>query len=416
MEIKRYWQLDFCSKKDSEEGYIEKIKENLTEIVKLHMVSDVPLGVLLSGGLDSSALVGLMSKITNHPIETFSIGYEDRFSSYNELEYAATVAKLFHTNHHQIIIKPDILKILPRIVNFLDEPFADSSAILNYLICQEARKFVTVAISGIGGDEVFGGYPRYLGVMSYPYYKKIPFIFRSGLKQVANFIPQSRKSRNIGGRISRYLASGDLPLEEQYLHWISYFTPDVKKQLYTNRFRRLLKDTHTYAIHQDCLAEITREDSMDKISYLDIHTYLPDDLLIMGDRMSMANSLELRVPLCDHKLIELLSSISFSAKLKGFKLKSLFKKTIKDLLPPDVLSKKKQGFMVPLADWLRVDLKDYVAQTLNESAIKKRGYFNSEYIAKMLDMHFKGKAIYTHQIWALFILEMWCQQYLDNRS
>jgi asparagine synthase (glutamine-hydrolysing) len=414
IEIKKYWQLDFCVDKDSEEGYIEKIKGNLKEIVKLHLISDVPLGALLSGGLDSSTIVGLMSKTAGNPIETFSIGFEDRFSSYNELEYSTTIAELFQAQHHQLIIKPDILRILPRIVGFLDEPFADSSAILNYLICQEARKFVTVALSGIGGDEVFGGYPRYLGAMASKYYDLLPYIFRAGLKGMANYIPQSRKSGNFGGRLKRYLETGTFSLEEKYLRWISYFNPEMKDSLYTNYFKGLLKDRHSSSIHKKCLNEIDAKDPLEQISYLDIRTYLPDDLLIMADRMSMANSLELRVPLCDHKLIELLFSVPFSHKLKGFKLKGLFKKSIKDLLPPKVLKKKKQGFMAPLADWLREDLKFYIQDELSEKNIKKRGFFNPIYIQELVKRHFDNKEVFTHQIWALFILELWLKQYFKK--
>lgn len=414
IEIKRYWQLQFNHQIDSEEGYIEKIKENLNEIIKLHMISDVPLGALLSGGLDSSSIVGLMSKIAGRPIETFSFGFEERFSSYDELEYSKIISELFKTRHHQFIIRPDILRTLPLIVSYLEEPFADSSAILNYFICQEARKFVTVALSGIGGDEIFGGYPRYLGAVASRYYDFLPRSFKSVLKNTANFIPQSRDSRNIGGRLRRFLTSGLLPLEERYISWISYFNPEMKNSLYTNYFRGLLKDFDSTSIHTNYLSKIDSQDFLDKISYLDIGTYLPDDLLIMADRMSMANSLELRVPLCDHKLVELLASIPFSEKLKGFKLKSLFKKSLKDLLPAQVLNKRKQGFMVPLAEWLREDLKPYISDVLSEQNIKKRGFFEAKYIQKILNEHFTGRNILTHQIWALFIFELWCMNNIDK--
>ncbi|MDP2939635.1 MAG: asparagine synthase (glutamine-hydrolyzing) [Candidatus Omnitrophota bacterium] len=412
LEIKKYWQLEFRLKENSEDNYIEEIKENLKEIVKLHMISDVPLGALLSGGLDSSTIVGLMSQVLNNPVETFSIGFEDRFSSYNELQYSDIIAKLFQTKHHQFIVKPDIIKILPTIVSYFDEPFADSSAILNYLICQEARKFVTVALSGIGGDEVFGGYPRYLGVLTARYYNSLPLIFRGALSGIANLIPESRKSGNITGRIKRYLKTGVFPLEERYIHWISYFNSEMKNELYSNNFKELLKDENSFAIHQKHLQEIASLEPMNKISYLDIHTYLPDDLLIMADRMSMANSLELRVPFCDHKLIELLSSISFNEKLKGFKLKSLFRKTIKDLLPSEILNKRKQGFMVPLADWLREDLREFVFEVLSEDNIKKRKFFNPKAVNSLIKNHFNGTQVNTHQIWALFILELWCRKFL----
>ncbi len=414
IEIKKYWQLDFETKKCPQEEYLERIKENLEEVVKLHMVSDVPLGALLSGGLDSSTIVGLMSKVSGKQIETFSIGFEDKFSSYNELEYSTAVAQFFQTKHHQVILKTDILRNLPQIVRFLDEPFADSSAILNYLICQEAKKFVTVALSGVGGDEVFGGYPRYLGAMASRYYDFLPPFLRSCFKGMAGFIPQSRKSQNTGGRLKRFLNAGLLSFEEKYISWISYFSKDSKKELYSEGFKNVLNDD-SFDIHRRRLNEINTKDSLDKISYLDFCTYLPDDLLIMSDRMSMANSLEMRVPFCDHKLIEEMARIPFSEKLKGFKLKSLFRKAVKDLLPQKIINKKKQGFMLPLADWISEDLKPYICEVLSEENIKKRGFFNPQYIQRMLELHFNKKELLTHQIWSLFILELWCQNNIDNK-
>lgn len=414
IEIKDYWQLPVEGNKkgEGEDYYVDKIKELLNGIVQQHMISDVPLGALLSGGLDSSCVVGLMSKLVNQPIKTFSIGFGERYASYNELEYSRQIAKLFNCEHHEFILKPDIEKTILKVVDFIEEPFADSSAILNFLICKEARGFVTVALSGIGGDEVFGGYPRYLGAMSAASFQNLPYFLRSGLKNISYFIPESRKSSNIGGRFKRYLSSSTLSLEEKYINWISYFHRADKERLYSEVLRSQLPLNPRY-LHLDYFLNSEGEDFPRRVNVLDIHTYLPDDLLIMADRMSMANSLELRVPLCDHRLIEFVSAIPFSLKLKGFKLKSLFKKVLTDLLPQNIINKRKQGFMVPLADWLKDDLKDYVREVLSEQNIRKRKFFNPQEVNILLDSHFRGKAVNTHQIWALFILELWLRKIQD---
>jgi len=407
MEIKRYWELD------SEEGKFKnkndpclEIKELLSEAVKLEMVSDVPLGALLSGGLDSSCVVGLMSKLVSEPIKTFSIGFEKKYSSYNELEYAKEVARLFHCDHREFIIKPDIKKTVEQVMEFIDEPFADSSAILNFLICKEARKFVTVALSGIGGDEVFGGYARYLAALSVPAFQHLPVFLRGGLKNISGFIPESRKSRNLGGWVKRYLASAALSPEEKYLLWRSYFTDTFKEEIYSDNLKDSLNDKKPY-IHFDYLSGWQDRQFADRVNFLDVLTYLPDDLLIMADRMSMANSLELRVPLCDYKLIEFTSSIPLSRKMQGFKLKGLFKEVLKDLLPEKILQKRKQGFSLPLGDWLKDDLAGWVREVLSEENIKRRGLFDSKAVVGLIEDHFKGREVNTHQIWALFIFELW---------
>jgi len=411
VEISSYWELNpNVERFKDDKGPIFEIRQLLNEAVKLEMVSDVPLGALLSGGLDSSCIVGMMSKLVNEPIKTFSVGFEEKYSSYDELEYSRQVAKLFNCEHREFIIKPDIRQTIQQVMNFMDEPFADSSAILNFLICKEARQFVTVALSGIGGDEVFGGYPRYQGAMSAANFQKLPLFLRRGLKGLANFIPESRKSGNSGGRLKRYLSSAPLSFEEKYVSWISYFNAVNKNKLYSGEFKSRLQDKPRY-IHFDYLTDSFGQDLASRANYLDMRTYLPDDLLIMADRMSMANSLELRVPLCDFHLIEYVYAMPFDIKLKGFRLKGLFREVLNDLLPQNIINKRKQGFMVPLADWLRNDLKGFVREVLDENNVRKRGLFNPAEVKKIVEDHFKGRRVNTHQIWALFILELWLNQF-----
>lgn len=407
LNIRRYWRLNFSQGEQRPIGfYKESILSDLKETVKSHLVSDVPLGVFLSGGIDSSVIVALMRQLGVDCIRTFSIGYEGKYSSYNELEHSRLVAKRFNTQHQEFIIKPDIINILPGVINYLDEPFADSSALLTYFISKEARQYVKVALSGIGGDEVFGGYPRYIGAMLSSYYEKLPFSLRRFLRGSSTWLRPSSKGRDTPGRVKRFLESGLLSPEEKYLAWISFFDNQMKDEIYSQGIKQEIEKKKGY-IHQNYFKEINNQDYLNRIVYVDINTYLPDDLLIMADRMSMANSLEVRVPFCDHKLMESCFAMSYQLKLKGLRLKSLFKDSLKSILPREILNKPKQGFMVPLADWLKGDLKGYVLEMLSRENIKRRGYFNPDYVEGILNRHFSGQEVLTHQIWALLVLEIW---------
>jgi len=424
VEVKRYWDLVFspplqvsssqATPAEAEEYYKRQIMEILQEIVESHMISDVPLGVFLSGGIDSSTVAGMMSKLSSNPVKTFSIGYEGREGkSYNELEYSKEVSKYFGTEHQEFILNPSIIEVLPNIVWHLDEPFADSSAIPTYLVSEAARKYVTVALTGIGGDEVFGGYPRYLGARVSRQYAKLPFWLRRSLARGVEVIPESSTSRNIPGWIKRFIRGGLLPVDERYISWVSFLTDRQKTQLFTEDFLAQTKDFPVYEVHKAFYSENNLENILDKIFYLDIKTYLADDLLMMGDKMSMAHSLELRVPFCDHKLIEFAATIPAELKFKGLKLKSLFKKALKGFLPEDILQRKKQGFMVPLAKWFQNELKGFTLDLLSEERIKKRGYFRPDFIRWVLDQHYDGRQNFTDQIYALISLELWHQIYMD---
>lgn len=407
-KIRRYWELKLERKNILPQNiYVERIKDILRESVSSRLVSDVPLGVFLSGGIDSSAIVAIMRQIGCSEIKTFSIGYDKEYSSYNELEYSRFIADYFETNHQEFIVKPEIIKLLPKIVWHLDEPFGDSSAILTYLISYEARKYVAVALSGIGGDEVFGGYPRYIGARLSLYYQNLPYFLRKRLSYI-----QGKDSR---GRIKRFLRDGMLPMEQRYVSWLSIFTDDMLENLYTDFVKTELNENRI-DIYKDYFKQVNSEDYLDRIFYLDVNTYLVDDLLFMADRMSMANSLELRVPFCDHRLVEFSASIPCLLKIRGFKLKSLFKDSLRGILPEKILAKKKQGFMVPIGEWFKSQLKDYIREILSEENIKKRGFFVPSFVSKMLNDHFQGKGIYTNQIWALLVFELWYKEYFEKNN
>ncbi|RKY43197.1 MAG: asparagine synthase (glutamine-hydrolyzing) [Candidatus Omnitrophota bacterium] len=411
--VKSYWELTPGKEKSYNLTlYKNTIIRTLEDTIKYHLVSDVPIGVFLSGGIDSSTIVAFMRKLGVKDIRTFSIGFGEKYASYNELKFSQLVAKRFNTIHKEFVINPDIVNILPRVIKSLDEPFADSSSLLTYFISEEAAQYVKVALSGIGGDEVFGGYPRYIGAVISSRYARLPLLVRKLFKSISSYIKFSPKGRDYPGRVKRFLKAGLLPSYQRYLSWITYLDREIKEKLYSSNLKEEIGEGDY--LHLKYLKEAGNRSYLDSVVYTDINTYLVDDLLVMGDRMSMANSLELRVPFCDYKLMEEAFTIPYHLKLKGLKIKGLFKEILKDILPREVLRKPKQGFMVPLAYWLREDLKDFTLDILSSESIKRRGYFNPSYVKEILSDHFSGRNIFTHQIWALLVLELWFREFIDG--
>jgi len=415
IDIQRYWDLRLSVASNGKQvgfcEYIEKAQEFLSQAVKKRLISDVPLGAFLSGGIDSSAIVAMMRKVSSGPIKTFSIGYAEKYSDFNELDYAERVARQFETEHKTFIVEPDIIELLPKVVWCLDEPFADSSAVLNYLISREAKREVTVALSGIGGDEAFGGYPRYIGARLSFGYRRLPQSLRRALAKAAVFLPESAGSRNWGSWARRFLQGGILGGEEQYIMWMCFFDRNSLFALLSPAIRNELIGFDLMRVHRDFFDRCRGGNYLNRICYVDVQTYLVDDLLFLGDRTSMASSLEVRVPFCDHKLMEFAAAIPCQFKFKRFQLKGLLKAAFKDSLPAAILHKPKQGFMVPLARWLREDLREYVYDTLGKSSFKDTPYFDFGSVQKMLDSHMRGKANFSHQIWALLVFRTWCNLY-----
>ena len=421
IEIRKYW--DLTEGKPDAKGNMSDVTyvkaqayDLLKETVESHLISDVPLGVFLSGGMDSSTVVGLMSELSSRPVKTFSIGYGKEAESYNELEYARIVAKHFKTDHYEFILDPKIIEILPKIVWHLDEPLADSSAILTYLISKAAKRHVTVALTGIGGDEVFGGYPRYIGAMLAEYYARIPFQIKKKGSRWVEYLPESSKSRNIPGWIKRFIRSGTLPEDLRYISWISFLNPSKKEAIFTQDFLSELDSFDPLRLHQNYYNTLETKDELKKIFYLDTKTYLPDDLLMMGDKMGMANSLEIRVPFCDHEVVEFAFSIPTELKFKGFKLKALMKQAFSELLPPQIIHREKRGFMVPISQWFKKELKPFTLKLLSEENVRKRNILRYDYVKWVLDRHFSGKQNLSDQIWALLTLELWFRIFIEGQK
>lgn len=413
IRVEKYWDLRIQTPETGriidERPYIEELQKLLKETVKSHLISDVPLGAFLSGGLDSSTIVSLMSEFTNQPVKTFTIGYGEKDKSFNELEKARNIARKFGCEHHEHILEPKVVELLPELVRHFDEPFADSSMVPTYLVSKVSREKVTVALTGVGGDELFGGYPRYLGAKFSLLYENLPHLLRQVLIRGANLFPETGGSYDWSGRIKRFLLAGNLTLPERYQNWVTFLTPQLKEELYTGEFKSQIPNTKTKINNY---FDVLKENSLEKIFYVDLKTYLTDDLLCMADRMSMANSLELRVPLCDIRLVEFFARVPFSLKVKGVTMKYLLKKAIGGILPEEILQQKKMGFMVPLKRWTAEEMNPLIDEYLSESVIKKRGYFQPKTIARIIEHHRSGKKNFADLIWALLVLETWQREYI----
>jgi len=406
--VEQYWDFRFETvEARSEEDYLEELRALLDEAVRLRLVSDVPLGAFLSGGVDSSAVVGYMSRHMSQPVKTFSIGFHE--DTYDELKYARIAASHFGTEHHEFIVTPDICDIVDELVWHFDEPFADSSAIPTYMVSKLAREHVTVVLSGDGGDELFAGYTRYVVDKSRGHLSRLPRIVREGLMQpLSARLPHGAWGRN-------YLRNVSLNPIERYIDSISLFTELNKRSLYASDFQSQLKDERACgAMFRAIAASVGTDDALKPLLYLDSKTYLPGDILTKVDRMSMAVSLEARVPLLDHKLIEFVTRIPSSLKMKGLETKYIFKRALKDLVPQEILHRPKQGFGVPVQQWINRQLKERMHETLTERRTRERGLFNSGYVNLLLEEHERGRRDHSPALWALMMLELWHRNFVDR--
>jgi asparagine synthase (glutamine-hydrolysing) len=421
MQILRYAAIDepagrptWSSMAEAREQFIDLLRET----VKAHLISDVPLGLFLSGGLDSSAILAMMRQVTAGTIRTFSIGYADPSDqSYNELERARAVASHFDTEHTESVLAPDITMLLPRIAAGLGEPFADSASIPTYLVSQVAKQSVTVALSGIGGDELFGGYPRYLGMKALGPYLSLPRSVRSALSSLATkLLPEGTDGRDQTGRLKRFLRFGTGEPVEQYLSWTTFIPPEWGTEAFEPEFLAQIPGYLTSGRSRILFEGWPGRTLADRAMGLDLQTYLPDDLLRMADRLSMAHSLEVRVPFCDHRLLEFAKSLSASARFDGWRLKGFLRAALEPWLPAFVLDGPKLGFRVPLARWLREDLRELLQDHLTASSGLLRRILRPAYVKWLMDEHMSGRRNFTDQLYALLMLEIWMAQRIENHE
>lgn len=409
ISIHKYWQLDYTNKiKISEQEASNEMIKLLKEAVNIRLYSDVALGAFLSGGIDSSAVVALMSQLSLGKVKTFSIGFDEK--DYSELKYARNIAKRYNTEHNEFIVRPKALEVLPLLVENYGEPYADSSCIPTYYVSKETKKFVTVALNGDGGDESFAGYDRYNAMLVA---EKVPVFARKIISDLSYFIPDSVNFRNKFRRIKRFLKALDLSTDARYLKWVSIFDQGLKKELCSDEFLRTINAGNALNLIKQYVVYSGNSFSVDTLLSTDVLTYLPYDLLVKVDIASMSNSLEARSPFLDHKLMEFAASLPANFKIRRGIKKYILKKAIKNLVPQENISRAKMGFGVPIGKWLRGELKDYLKGNLLSGKFVKRGYFNQSVITRLVNDHTDNKTDYSYQLWALLMLELWHQRFID---
>jgi len=413
LKIERYWQPDFSTKLDiSEQEAGERTIEILRDAVKVRLMSEVPLGAFLSGGIDSSAVVALMAEESSTPVKTFSIGFEEQ--DFSELHHARRVAEHVGADHHEFIVRPDALEVLPILVEHYGEPYADSSAIPTYYVARETRKHVTVALNGDGGDESFAGYERYAAMRLAERYHRIPAVLRdSVVRQAIELLPSSETKRSRVRDVKRFVQAASLPKVERYLRWVSVFDAEAKQDLFTEDFRRQTKQRSAAAVLDPWFARANGSGIVDAALLTDIMTYLPNDLLVKVDIATMAVSLEARSPFLDHHVIEFAASLPEKYKLRGLTTKYLLKQVLRKLLPAENLDRRKMGFGVPLGHWFRGKLQTFLRETLLAEASLNRGLFKPEAVKRLVELHTRGERDYSHQLWTLLMLELWYQRFID---
>ncbi len=402
VELRRYWDVEFRdATTGTEEEWRERVLDALRDAVRVRLVADVPLGAFLSGGIDSSSVVALMAGLVDRPVKTFSIGFTE--SAYNEASDAALVARHLGTDHTELMLTPSTIQpVIPALLQQFDEPFADSSAIPTYFVSKLAREQVTVALSGDGGDELFGGYPwrqvrpRYQRVLS-----RLPLAVRSGISALGSLLPRSVPGSN-------YLRQAHVPYERYILDALAVFDQDDRKGLYSGAFAAAVADRDPFAAHLVNLAGRSDRSWPARMMQYDLKTYLPNDILTKVDRMSMYVSLEAREPLLDHHLVELAAQVPSRLKIRGNVAKYILKQAVAPLLPAEVLTKRKQGFSIPLSKWMRNELRGDVLDALYGG--NRHGLFDRQAVTRMTDDFLRGNDLREHQIWSLYAFELWHQR------
>jgi len=413
LKIERYWEPDFSKKLDvTEEEAGERALALLRDAVRVRLMSEVPLGAFLSGGVDSSAVVALMAEESSTPVKTFSIGFDEQ--DFSELHHARRVADYVGAEHHEFVVRPDALEVLPKLVEHYGEPYADSSAIPTYYVARETRRHVTVALNGDGGDECFAGYERYAAMRLSERYRRLPGVLRERIiRQAVELLPISESRPSNARKVRRFLRAASLPPVERYLRWVSVINPEDKDGLYSDDFRESVAGRDVREHLRPWFARANGAGVVDAALLADTMTYLPNDLLVKVDIASMAVSLEARSPFLDHHVIEFAASLPERLKLRGLTTKYILKKTLRKLLPPENLSRSKMGFGVPVGHWFRGRMQGFLRENLLSERASRRGLFRPEVVRRMVELHTRGERDHTHQLWTLLMLELWFQRFVD---
>ena len=419
IRIRKYWDLSFEPDRSKKEDYfIEGFLELFEEAIRIRLMSEVPLGAFLSGGIDSSAVVAVMSRINKDPVKTFCMGFGGNTGGYlDERQYARMVAARYSTQHREYEVRPDPEGIVEKIVRSFDEPFADDSTIPSYFVCKIARENVTVALSGLGGDEAFAGYERYLGFGLRRIYNWFPVPVRENfLKPLVESLPERTDGHYTVNHLKRFVRAGSLSPAESYLGYIAklgtkhlnaFFNDEQKFNGYLDESQELIL-SH-FRSHQ----VVGDMNSLDRAFYCDIKTYLPEDILAVTDRMSMHHALEVRVPFIDHKLLEFCATIPPEIKMRWYRKKYLLKKATTPMLPQEVIRHRKQGFVGPMAQWLKNDLRQYIDDNVSEKQLERHSLFNPFTVKKLVDEHMAGREIHDTLIWSILVFQKWYDRYIE---
>jgi len=420
--IRKYWDLTFNPETGrSEKYFIQGTMDLLRESVGSHMVSEVPLGAFLSGGVDSSTIVALMSEFSETPVNTICMGFGGEVGGYlDERLYARQVAERYGTRHREFEVLPSAEGLIETIVRAFDEPFADDSAIPSYFVCKTARENVTVALSGLGGDEVFAGYERYLGFAVSGWFRRLPsFVREVIIRPLIEGLPERADGHYTVNHMKRFVRSSSLSPDECYLGFINKVKLGIRGNFFADpgHFQLQSSFCQKLILNYFNTANVSgNSDSLNRALFSDIKTYLPEDILAVTDRMSMQHGLEVRVPFLDHKFIEFCATIPVEMKIKWLQKKYLLKKAVRGLLPREVIDHRKQGFVGPMTSWLKNELKPFVHDTLSEANLRKHNLLNYNTVQNILEEHFTGREIHDTLIWSMVIFQTWYDIYIDKHK
>jgi asparagine synthase (glutamine-hydrolysing) len=409
--VSQYWEIPREQSIEPmlcEADYFQQVRDTFEDAVSARLVSDVPLGAFLSGGIDSAAVVAVMTRLLGHPVSTFAIGFADE-PSFNELKYARRVADQFGADHHEFMVKSDAIELLPKLVWHYDQPFADSSAIPTYYLAQLTRDHVKVVLTGDGGDELFAGYDRFVAARVAEIYRRAPQSLRGAVSWLIHALPESTSYHGLVRRARRFVESAPLPLAERYLEWVGIFKPEFLHELMidavaidpVNHFRGYFDPR----LDADPIAQLLT---------VNMASYLPGDLLVKTDRMTMANSLEARSPFLDDRLLACASKIPSRLKLKGTTTKYVLKRVLEGILPREIIWRRKHGFGVPVGRWFRAELKDFLCDAILSPEALQRGYFRAQAVRTLVGEHMSGKRDHGHRLWALLTFEIWHRLFIDQ--
>jgi asparagine synthase (glutamine-hydrolysing) len=415
-EVRRYWQALPRPAGEAERAHPDELCALLDDAVKMRLVSDVPLGAFLSGGLDSSSIVALAARAEREPVRTFSLGFGAGEEHYTELEYARLVSGRYATEHRELTVRPNCAELLPRMVALFDEPFGNPTALLVHALSAATREHVTVALAGDAGDELFLGYPRYLGARLQRAWGAAPSPVRRMAAALSERIPERTNGLHARRRAREFFSTGNSSWQNAYIGWVAYFNPAQRSELYSPDFARVVRGHSAEQFLEQKFAEAAGADPLDQASYVDLQSFLPHNVLQYGDRMSMAHALELRLPFTDHRLVEFALRLPPNQKLRGRETKHLLRRAMRPLLPRETLQRSKLGLNPPLGRWLCGELAPLVDRYLSPAAVRRRGWFRPEAISRIRAEFDEGRRDYSLHLWSLLVLEEWARQYQDGAA